>query len=397
MNNSKQVLPFRVSVYNPGGIRLDGAYVDKILKEAMVATGKTRPPLAGEFPEDDVERIEANDIFAAVNELFYKRGWTDGLPVVPPIEERVKAMLLGTDLPPYEVSGVVNPIKGQAPVEKIAVNAVMAGCRPEYMPVLIAAVQAIIDPSFNLIGLATTTSPDTPMLIINGPIAQRLDINSGTNALGRGWQANATIGRALNLIINNIGGSRPGITDMSCLGQPGEFAMALAENEDANPWEPLHVELGYTKETNVVTVIAAEGIQGILGIGLGSEELLDLVADRLLGSDTPYRPAILLIIAQDTAAMLARDGWTKEKIRQFIFDRARMPFLKYKKRFIDTNLVGMMGGVPSWVSEVKDHSLMIPVPFVDQFLIIVSGGPGEKSMLIPVWPASTVISKEIMT
>jgi len=219
-----------------------------------------------------------SDVYTGVNALFYKRGWTDGLPIVPPTVDKVQAILKGTDLPPEQVVGLVEGMKGQATVEKIAVNAVMAGCRPEYMPVLIAAVQAICEPEFGLFGLASTTNPDTPMLIINGPVAGELDINSGTNALGRGWQANATIGRALHLIVNNVGGSWPGVNDMSCLGTPGDFTMMLAENEKANPWEPLHLELGFDKGASVVTAVGAEGTHGILGIGWDSEGFLRVVS-----------------------------------------------------------------------------------------------------------------------
>ena len=391
-NSTQQVL----EVYNPAGVRADGVFVDKLLKKTMAELGKTKPPLAGNFPAVRIEKISIKkDIFTEINELFYQRGWTDGLPIVPPTKERVKEMLKGADLSPDFVITEVDPMGGQATVEKIAVNAVMAGCRPEYMPVLMAAVQAIMDPEFNLRGMATTTNPDTPMLIISGPITKRLNINSGTNALGRGWKANATIGRALHLIINNIGGSWPGVTDMSCLGQPGEYSMCLAENEEANPWEFLHVELGHPKMANVVTVIGAEGTHNILGLSQRSEGYLKLVADNLAGMDRAHRSVVLLIIAQDTAAMLAKEGWTKEKIKQFISRNALMPFSKYKERFIDTGMARVLGGVPSWVFEIKEPNTMIPVPSIDQFLILVSGGPGEKSMLIPGWVGSKAISREI--
>lgn len=384
--------PETVWVYNPSGVRQEGIFVDELLRKTIEEQKITKPPLAGQFPRLKVEKIEAIDPFKAVNELFYKRGWTDGLPIIPPSEHRVQEMLKGTDLPPEEVVSVLDPMKGQATVAKIAANAVMAGCRPEYMPVLIAAVQVIADPNFNLLGVATTTNPDTPLIIVNGPIAKQLQINSGTNALGRGWQANATIGRALHLIINNIGGSWPAVTDMSCLGHPGEFAMCLAENEEKNPWEPLHVEFGYRREQNVVTVLAVEGLQSILGSGWDDEGYLSLVADHLSSLDRSYRPVVLLLIAQDTAAMLKDRGWTKEKIKKFIYDQGRIPFSKYKKRFIDTRKVQE---VPAWVLKTKDPQAMIPVPFMDHFLIVVAGGPGEKSMLLPVWSASQkVLSKE---
>jgi hypothetical protein len=380
-------------VYNPSGMRADGFFVDELLKNIMDKQDITRPPLAAQFPRLKVERMTVDDANTAINELFYERGWTDGLPIVPPTEERVKPMLRAAGAGPDTVVGTIDPMKGQATVAKIAANAVMAGCRPEYMPVLIAAVQIIADSAFNLLGVATTTNPDTPMIIVNGPIARQLNINSGTNALGRGWRANATIGRALQLIVNNIGGSWPGVTDMSCLGQPGEFSMCLAENEEKNPWEPLHVELGYPKEANVVTVVAAEGIHNLVGIGYDSEGFLSLVADHLAGMGRATRSTVLLFVASDTAAMLARDGWTKEKIRQFIYEHGRMPFAKYKKRFIDTNKAK---GVPDWVLETSDPDAMIPVPFVDNLLILVSGGTGEKSMIVPTWSATKkVLSQEV--
>lgn len=391
-NSAQEML----EVYNPAGVRPGGIFIDKLLKKTMTELGKNKPPLVGNFPEVRIEKISIKkDAFAEINELFYQRGWTDGLPIIPPTKERVKEMLKGADLSPDFVIGIIDPMGGQATVGKIAVNAVMAGCRPEYMPVLIAAVETITNPEFNLRGMATTTNPDTPMMIISGPIAKQLDINSGTNALGRGWKANATIGRALHLIIQNIGGSWPGVTDMSCLGQPGEFTMCLAENEGANPWQPLHMDLGHTKAANVVTMVGAEGTHNILGIGQNSEGYLKLMADYLAGMDRSHRSVVLLIIAQDTAAMLAKEGWTKNKIKQFISKNALMVFPKYKERFIDTGMARLLGGVPSWVFDTKDPNAMIPVPFIDQFLILVSGGPGEKSMLIPGGAGSKAISKEI--
>jgi hypothetical protein len=382
-----------VWIYNPSGVRHEGVFVDEFLRKTMDENGITKPPLAAQFPRLKVERIECEDPFTTVNSLFYRRGWTDGLPIVPPTEGRVREMLKGTDLPPEEVVAVLDPMKGQATVAKIAANAVMAGCRPEYMPILIASVQIVADPEFNLLGVATTTNPDTPLVLVNGPIVRQLNINSGTNTMGRGWKANATIGRALHLIINNVGGSWPGVTDMSTLGHPGEFANCIAENEEKNPWGPLHVELGYRREANVVTVVAAEGIQSILGSGWDSEGYLSLVSDHLAALDRSYRPVVLLFVAQDTAAMLMRDGFTKERIRKYIYENGRIPFSKYKKRFIDTRKVQ---GVPDSFLKTQDPDAMIPVPITDHLLIVVAGGVGEKSMLVPVWAASNkVLSREV--
>jgi hypothetical protein len=382
-----------VEIYNPAGLREDGVFVDKLLKKAMVEFGKTRPPLAGDFPGVSVEKISIQkDAFEEVNDLFYKRGWTDGLPIVPPTKERVKEILRGVDFSPDYLVAIVDPMGGQATVGKIAVNAVMAGCRPEYMPVLMAAVEAVADPALDLRSVAVTTNPDIPMVIVSGPVAKRLNINSSTNALGRGWKANTTISRALHLIIQNVGGSWPGVTDMSCLGQPGEISMMLAENAEANPWETFHMDLGHPKAANVVTVIAAEGTHSMMGSGQDSKGYLKMVTDHLTGLERVSRTAMLLIIAQDTAAMLARDGWTKKDIRKFISENARIPFWKYKEKFIDTRRAS---GAPGWVLETKEPNAMVPVPSINQLLILVSGGPGEKSMLVPIWNRSKAVSREI--
>jgi hypothetical protein len=384
-----------VDIYNPAGVRADGVYVDKLLKRTMIEMGKIRPVLAGEFPDGKVEKVAIRkDAFYEINELFYKRGWTDGLPVVPPTVDRVNHMLTGADLFPEYVVAALGPMGGQATVEKIAVNAVMSGCEPASMPILIAAVEAIAKSEFDLRGVSTTTNPDIPLLIVSGPIVDQIGINAGTNTLGRGWKANATIGRALHLIIQNIGGSWPGVTDMSSIGQPGEFSMMLAENESANPWGPLHVELGFPKAANVVTLISAEGTHSILGIGISSEQFLKLVASHLSGLDRAYRSTFLLIIAMDTAAMLAREGWDRQKIVGFLKAHAVMPFSKYKELFIDSGRA-RRHEVPTWVFETKDPNAMIPVPFFNHFLIMVAGGTGEKSMLIPGWSAGSPVSKEI--
>ncbi|MFR4118828.1 MAG: hypothetical protein ACLT2T_08285 [Bilophila wadsworthia] len=241
-----------LTVCNPAGQSEDGVYVDTILASSSGT--------AVDFPRADTETIEAaGDGLEAFNALFLARGWGDGLPLVPPTPERVKAMLAGYDLPDDFPIATLPPLDGVATVGKIAVNAVMAGCEPRHMPLLVAAVEAVSQPEFDLRGVATTTNPDSVLVIVSGPIVKRLGINAGTNTFGRGNRANACIGRALHLIISNVGGSRPSITDMSTLGQPGDFAMFLAENADASPWPSFHTEYGFLPERNVVTVAAVEG------------------------------------------------------------------------------------------------------------------------------------------
>ncbi|MBI3300687.1 MAG: hypothetical protein HYZ72_01200, partial [Deltaproteobacteria bacterium] len=181
-------------------------------------------------------------------ELLFARGVTDGLPVVPPTEERVKRMLAGADRDPQELIGTVGPNYGRATVEKVAINAVMAGCHPSYFPVVLAGVAALSDEKFNAHAINVTTFSATPLAIINGPIRQEIGVNCGHNALGHGFRANATIGRALRLIIMNIGGAKPQEITKATMGHPAQFTFCVGENEEESPWEPLHVERGFGRE-----------------------------------------------------------------------------------------------------------------------------------------------------
>jgi len=386
-----------VEVYNPAGIRENGVYVDKLLAKTMKETKRKGPILAGSFPEVKIEKVKIkSDAATDVYNLFYKRGWTDALPIVAPTPDKVKAMLSGTDLDPRFVVAVLDPMKGQATVEKIAVNAVMAGCQPEYMPVLIAAVEALADSAFDLKGMSNTTSPDTPFLILTGPIITDIDFNVDTNTMGRGRRANSTIGRAINLIINNVGGAWPGINDLSGIGLPAEYGMVVGENTaEYNPWPSLNSDLGFSKTSNVVTLMGAEGIRGVVGIGRTPEGFLQLVAEHMSGlaAQRPRWPVVALLIARDTAIELAKAGYTKESIREGILKYGSIPFSKYKERF----------SIPRWSNEIQNAEViatspdeMIPQPTIDQFIILVAGGSGEKSMIIPGWFGATkAVSKEI--
>ena len=189
--------------------------------------------------------LNLEDSAEAVFEDYYQRGWTDGLPVIPPTRDRVAAMLATARRGPAEIVAVLPPKKGHATVEKLAVNAVMAGCHPSYFPVVIAAVEALADPKFEIGAMNVTTSCTSPMLIINGPVRQQLDINDGWGLLGPGWRANATIGRAISLIMLNIAGRIPGQVSKAVIGFPGRYGMCIGEREEASAWEPLHVERGF--------------------------------------------------------------------------------------------------------------------------------------------------------
>ena len=203
-------------------------------------------------------KLSLNNVVDAI-ELMYESGWTDGLPVVPPTWERVKQF---TDHMhprlPDELIAEVPPLGGRATLERVAVNAVMAGCLPEHMPVIITAIEALLDDRFNLRGVQCSTGIHTPLVIVNGPIAKQLNINSGYNCFGQGWRANATIGRAVKLVLVNLGGAIPGQTNKATFGHPGAYTYCVAEAEESNPWEPLHVELGFDTSDSTVSVFPGE-------------------------------------------------------------------------------------------------------------------------------------------
>jgi len=225
-------------------------------------------------------QIEIADDFEAVQRLYLDRGWSDGLPIVPPTLQRVEAML--AEIP---------PIWGAATVEKLAINAVMAGCLPEYLPVLIAAVEAIADPVFNLYAIQATTHPCAPLMIINGPIREALGMNYSSGSFGPGWRANATIGRAMRLVLLNVGGAYPGVGDMSTQGAPSKFSYCVAENEEENPWEPLHVERGFRPDQSAVTVMAGEPPHNINDhSGRSADDILTIVAGAIsvTGANNAY-------------------------------------------------------------------------------------------------------------
>lgn len=375
-----------LTVCNPAGKTEDGVYVDALLSQVNGAKAA--------FPRTFFETVEIKDDgIAEVNELFLSRGWGDGLPIIPPTKERVEAMIAGYDLPGDFAIATLAPMDGVATVENIAVNAVMAGCEPRHMPLLVAAVEAVSQDDFDLRGMSTTTNPDAVMMIVSGPIVEQMGLNAGTGTFGRGNRANASISRALHLVIQNVGGSRQGVTDMSTLGQPGEFVMFLAENAKATPWGSFHTERGFMAEKNVVTVASVEGYSGVMGIGYTRPEYLDLIAGWMKGHDRPFRRDVIMLIAQDTAQMLAREGWTRKSIREYLREKAKIPFKDWIAQY--HGAVSARKGVPqSMIDEAKPDDLF-PKPIIENLTILVAGGTGEKSMILPCWAAGRMISQEI--
>ncbi|MBI4507348.1 MAG: hypothetical protein HY691_17600 [Chloroflexi bacterium] len=333
------------------------------------------------------QRLEVEADFLAANAYLEEQGWTDGLPVIPPTEELVRATLAHAPHPSGHVLGKMEPLNGTVTVEKVAANAVMAGCRPEYLPVVLAAVKAVLQPQFNVGSTACTTGGAAPAIIVSGPVAARLGINSGTACLGGNVKANATIGRALRLTMRNLGGAKPGGMEKSTLAWPGKLTCCFAENEERSPWEPLRVALGYPATTSTVTVVAVRGIcpfaENAQETGLG---VLQTVAGAMrgLGISSYYqlrnRIPVVVVLGPEHAAEIARAGFARRDVQQYLFEHARMPVGELDGRGYYTS-----HGWPPWIDASDPQT---PVPIVagpDRFIVVVAGGDGRHSAWLPAW------------
>jgi hypothetical protein len=326
--------------------------------------------------------VAAQDAFDRVNDYFYERGWTDGLPIVPPTEARVQAMLTGMPWrTPDEVISVIPPRMGSATLAQIAINTVMAGARPEYLPVVVAAVRAACDPAYGLAHRSTSTHAGAPLTIVNGPIVQRLRINCGRGLFGPGWRANATIGRALRLTLVNIGGAGPTV-DAAQTGHPGKYTYCIAEYEAANPWEPLHVERGFKREESVVTVVNAEAPHSMTeNIRTDPGGIIETFASSMatLGVNNLYSQGHpILVMGIEHAKHFAAAGWSKMDVKRALFEKARQPWGLIKDR-------GKSKGprFPEFVDRSDDRSMVPVVCAAEDLILIVAGGPGGKSMFLP--------------
>jgi hypothetical protein len=257
-----------------------------------------------------------------VNRFFYRRGWGDGLPLIPPTQEAVAEMLTGTDLPPDHIVAKVIPRLGKATIEKIAVNAVMAGALPIYMPVITAAVQALTDPSSNFTAWEVSTGSWAPFWVINGPIRNDLHVNGGTGALSPGDMANASIGRAIGLIVKNIGGARKGVEDMGTFGNPAKYSMVVAENEEENPWEPLAVSEGLQPGDNGLTVTFPNCHWTLWPTATDADTLLRTLAEGLTPSGAGQSSTVVLLLPSH-ARILAKAGFDRKSLADFVNDHAR--------------------------------------------------------------------------
>src|SRR6266571_5612235 len=260
---------------------------------------------------------------------FFDHGVSDGLPVVPPTRARVSRAVHASGRDAGELIAEVPPNYGRATVEKIAVNAVMAGCRPEYLPVVIAAVEAICDPAFDLHGVSATTNAPTPLVVINGSVRGKLGVNCAAGVFGPGWRANATIGRAVRLVCVNLGGARPGVVSMSTLAHPGRYTYCIGEHEEASPWASLAVEHGFAPEQNTVALLAADAPLGVYAQRSRTpEDLLPTIAASMAvvsHHKMTHWGDTLVVLSPEHAKILGAAGWKKADVRRWLHERLQWP------------------------------------------------------------------------
>jgi len=335
------------------------------------------------------KRYRVEDIDAV--ECCYQQGWTDGLPVIPPTPDRVSAMLDAARLDPKRQIAFITHRSVSVTAEKVAVNAVMAGCKPEYMPVVVAAVEGIGDPAWSYHGPGTSTGGAAVLMIVNGPIAKELEINAGDNLFGPGWRANLTIGRALRLVMRNVCGSLPGLLDRGTLGHPGKLSYVIAENEAESPWTPLHVERGFRPDQSTVTVMAAESPHQFYNqLSNTPEGVLTTLADAMrLGGSAGRQPQYVIVLAGEHMRTIGHGGWGKKKIRQFLFEHTQNSHAHLKR----TNRL------PGSIQPSDETKLRPLVASADDILVVAAGGrAGAFSAYIPGWGgsrSSLAVTKEV--
>lgn len=330
-------------------------------------------------------------------EVWFERGVTDGLPVVPPTRERVERVLATVGRKRDELIALVPPNYGPATVEKIAINAIMAGCLPSYFPLVLAAVEAACDPVFNLHGQSGTTNAASPLIVINGPVRGRVGLNCAAGVFGPGYRANATIGRALRLVMINLGGAKPGQTSMSTFGHPGRYTYCIGEYEEASPWEPLHVERGFRVDESTVTVFSGEA-PFVINDHL-SRAALQLVAS--LGwsaagvwnhKSFPLYGHTLWVIGPEHAKTIGAEGWSKADVKRYLYETVRR-----RARDLAPGPDGAESGRLKDLLAGRAPDELIPkFPSTDELMMIVAGGTaGRFSAVIPGWMGGEMGSRPV--
>jgi len=340
-------------------------------------------PRARPGSDELVIRLEDDEHEAA--DQLHSWGWTDGLPVVVPTVERVDRMCRGSVLAPHHTLGHLAPRGAVLTVRHLAANAVMAGCLPEYMPVLEAAVAAMQEGTFNLFGMQTTTHPCALLVIVHGPLADALEMNSGAGCFGPGNRANATIGRALRLLLMNVGGALPGETDRATQGSPAKYTWCFAENEAASPWPPYRSLFGLDPGESAVTVAAVEGPHNINDHGSDTgEDVLRTIAGTMttVGTNTLYRGGDhFVVLGPEHAAVIANSGFSREAAQAYLYDHARVAVDRIPPKKLEE--AAGWGGYAGHLEEWGGRIPLARAP--EEIRVLVAGGPGKHSSWIPTF------------
>ncbi len=309
-----------------------------------------------------------------VVEHYFRQGWTDGLPIVPPTPEKVQQFIDYAGRPPSEILGT-EPTKGRViTVEKVAVNAVMAGCLPEYFPVVLAAIEAMCEPQFNLHAITVSTMGAAVLTVVNGPIANDLAMNSSVSVFGPGHRANATIGRAIRLVIINVTGAIPGVLDKATMGHPGKYTWCISEGEDVSPWEPLHMERGLAAEDSAITVFAGLSATQVSNhAGNTPEDILISFKDAMFAAGYGLGE-IVIVVCPEHVGYFRSAGWTKAQVKQFLHENAQRTVSDW------LNAGHMLDG------GANPEAMLAATQSPDSITLVVAGGfAGAFSQVIPLW------------
>jgi hypothetical protein len=372
--------------------------VGKLYDSVLRQLNKVPPQRAAEVRIASADRLLAPADPAELQLWFFERQLSDGFPVIAPTSAAVAEMVAGSRRPGGEFIGSVPPRLGIATVEQIAINAVMAGCRPQHMPVLITAVEAMLEPRFNLASLQATTHPVAPLLIVHGPIARALGMNAGAGAFGPSSMANAVMGRAIRLILWNIGGGWAGSADRSTQGSPSKYSYCIAENIDASPWGSFITDRGLPEGTNAVTVFGCEPPHNVNDHEHGDAEgILHVAADvlRALGNNTWFiawhgQKELMLVLGPEHAASIADSGWSRRQVREYLFGAVA-------RRREELALGGMyhMRDWPAALNVLASDALVAMVPRAEDILVLVAGGAGKHSAALLSFGATVSVTRQI--
>lgn len=341
--------------------------------------------------------VRVVDDIGEITSFLRDAGWTDGLPVVPPALALVEAMIDASGRQADEVIATLPPRGGEATVERIAANAVMAGCPPSAAPLLLAAVEAVADPAFNLMGVQATTHPCGTLIVASGPGAGAAGVVGGEGCFGPGPTANLAVGRALRLVLMNVGGAQPGVTDRSCQATPAKIGYCITEDLTASPWPPIHVDEGWPEAATTVTVLAAEGPHNIQDhMSTTAEGILDTVGGALcnVGSNNfaqalghlngrvgeEWQPRLAVVLGPEHAGLVASAGLTRADVRRELWERSHLPWTMVPR---------------DWRSGLPEGTAVPATPRPDDILLLVAGGAGKHSCWIPTMGSTTPVTRPV--